>query len=936
MGPRLVEHLLYEPEDSGILWIKFNRPERMNALVGTAEENGTVALGDGDPAHRSRVLGLDRDLELHRLDHDHDLLDARPGRPRRPSTFQMSPGDRRGDGRHRPPQARAWRYSSATAIEYAPTNRLFDYGRRRTELRREEKQPWISHSRRRKTTFGRSCATGSRRSARRSTRSSSSGTRITTARTSRTSSGRTWPTPASSGSGSTRSSAGRAAAPSIQAIFMEEIARSLAGISWIWGINQFNAKSIQRFASDELKAELMPQLVAGECKTAIAVTEPGAGTDLLGGMITTATPRRRRLPDQRREGLVDDGPRLRLPAAARDDRSRRREVLARQDALPRRREGRGRRSRAPIPKLGMRCVGSCEVFLDDAYVPATHVIGEVDRGWNHILTTLNNERILVAALSTGVLRGVIEDAVRTPASARPSAVRSASSRSIQHWIADMQMRLMQAELMTYKSAWLYDNDLPCHIESSAAKAIASEYATEAADRGIQILGGYGYSAEYNMQRYWRDARLYQIGPITNQMVRNLVAEDLGPAARVLDGRVPRRSRSTSRTSRRSSSRAAGRTGCRSCRRRPERVEAMLERRRRRRPGAADRLPAGARPRRDAREGGDERGHGRAARPEYFPVVVAALEAMFDPAFNLHTVLTSTGGAALCAVVSGPIAAEIGMNARHNALGPGNRANATIGRALRLIAMNVLGSRPGESDASSFGHPGKFTLCFAEDPPPAPWQPLSVRLGYAAGDTTVTVVPGEGPHQLAQQLTHSAEDVLRSFARSITHPTWFSTGKGGHGVLVLGPGARGLLRRRGLDAGRRCASSSAARRGSRPTSCSPPASRLEENAQHDMTPGRRRQARDARVARRRCCSSPRAARARAGRRGSRPGRRRSTPAARRGASARPASRCRTAARTAVSSPGRADGRDHRPPPRHRRAAVAAVALAPRARASRTGR
>ncbi len=120
------------------------------------------------------------------------------------------------------------------------------------------------------------------------------------------------------------------------------------------------------------------------------------------------------------------------------------------------------------------------------------------------------------------------------------------------------------------------------------------------------------------------------------------------------------------------------------------------------------------------------------RPEYFPVVVAALEAMFDEAFNLHTVLTSTGGAALCAIVSGPIAREIGMNARHNALGQGNRANATIGRALRLVAMNVLGSKPGESDASSFGHPGKFTLCFAEDPPPAPWEPLRVELGYFRG------------------------------------------------------------------------------------------------------------------------------------------------------------------------------------------------------------
>src|SRR5690349_13131234 len=77
-------------------------------------------------------------------------------------------------------------------------------------------------------------------------------------------------------------------------------------------------------------------------------------------------------------------------------------------------------------------------------------------------------------------------------------------------------------------------------------------------------------------------------------------------------------------------------------------------------------------------------------PEYFPVVVAALEAMFDPEFNLNTVLTSTGGAALCTVVSGPIAQEIGMNARFGVFGPGNRANATIGRALRLVALNVLG------------------------------------------------------------------------------------------------------------------------------------------------------------------------------------------------------------------------------------------------------
>jgi acyl-CoA dehydrogenase len=312
----------------------------------------------------------------------------------------------------------------------------------------------------------------------------------------------------------------------IQAIFMEEISRSLAGISWIWGINQFNAKSIQRFASDALKAELMPKLVAGECKTAIAVTEPGAGTDLLGGMITTAT------PDG--DGFRISGAKvwstmahisdylLLLATTDRDaEKASRGKTLFLLDA---RAEGVTAR---PIPKLGMRCVGSCEVFLDGAYVPATHVIGEVNRGWNHILTTLNNERILVAALCTGILRGVIEEAIKYALEREAWGKKIGQFQTISNWIAEMKMKLDQAELITYKAAWLYDNDMPCGVESSMAKAICSEYATWAADRGIQILGGMGYSAEYQMQRYWRDVRLYQIGPITNEMVRNLVAESVG-------------------------------------------------------------------------------------------------------------------------------------------------------------------------------------------------------------------------------------------------------------------------------------------------------------------------------------------------------------------------------------------------------------------------
>ena len=118
------------------------------------------------------------------------------------------------------------------------------------------------------------------------------------------------------------------------------------------------------------------------------------------------------------------------------------------------------------------------------------------------------------------------------------------------------------------------------------------------------------------------------------------------------------------------------------------------------------------------------------RPDYFPVVVAALSALLDPSFNAHAALSSTGGAASCVIVSGPLAAGIGMNSGHNALGSGNRANATIGRAVRLVARNIFGAVTGKFDATAMGDPAKYTLSLAEEDPPAPWSPLRVRLGMS--------------------------------------------------------------------------------------------------------------------------------------------------------------------------------------------------------------
>ncbi len=223
------------------------------------------------------------------------------------------------------------------------------------------------------------------------------------------------------------------------------------------------------------------------------------------------------------------------------------------------------------------------------------------------------------------------------------------------------------------------------------------------------------------------------------------------------------------------------------------------------------------------------------RPEYFPVVLAGLAGMLDPAFNAHAAVTSTGGAALCLIVSGPLAADLHMAATHNALSSGSRPNATIGRAVRLVAMNVLGARTGAMDGSSLGHPGKYTFCFAEDPPPAPWEPLRVERGFAPDDTTVTIMATEGPRQVANHLNSDAHGVLATMAAAMSNPATFCVGKGGQAIVVLGPEHAGALV--GAGWGRAAVRERLAELSRvRPEELEAAGVVIERGAQHDMTPG----------------------------------------------------------------------------------------------------
>jgi acyl-CoA dehydrogenase len=308
-----------------------------------------------------------------------------------------------------------------------------------------------------------------------------------------------------------------------QMILARELARSLAGLTWIWGISSFCAKSIAHYAKDELNEDLIPKLAAGDIRVAISITEPSGGTDLLGAMKTTAT--------KVEGGWRLTGQKIWSTAA---HVSQYLLVIARTDKdvdkvskgitiflVPNPSDGLEIRQ---IPKVGMKSVGSCEVFYDDVFVPDSHVVGEVGQGWYQMLATLNNERIMVAALCTGILDGVIEDALAYLKERTAFGQPIGKFQVLQHYLADMIMWRKQSELVTYEAAWRQQQGLPCGVESTMAKVIASEHAGKAADLGLQMLGGMGYALETNMQRYWRDVRLYRIGPITSEMARNVIAE----------------------------------------------------------------------------------------------------------------------------------------------------------------------------------------------------------------------------------------------------------------------------------------------------------------------------------------------------------------------------------------------------------------------------
>jgi hypothetical protein len=186
------------------------------------------------------------------------------------------------------------------------------------------------------------------------------------------------------------------------------------------------------------------------------------------------------------------------------------------------------------------------------------------------------------------------------------------------------------------------------------------------------------------------------------------------------------------------------------------------------------------------------------KPEYFPVVLAAIEGALQEPFCWHGLLCTTYFASPVVIVSGPVSKRIGMNSGINALGQGNRANATIGRSLQLVIQNVGGGRPGGIDRATLGNPGKYSFCFAEDESDDDWPSLAMDRGYERGDSVVSLFAGSGIQPVMDQQSRNPESLARSLAaslRTVSHAKVFMQTDA---LLVLSPEHRRVFRQGGWN------------------------------------------------------------------------------------------------------------------------------------------
>jgi acyl-CoA dehydrogenase len=309
-------------------------------------------------------------------------------------------------------------------------------------------------------------------------------------------------------------------------IVLGEIAASGAGTSGASPIHfsMFPPMPMIKYGSEEMKQRYLPKIASGEMKLAFSVTEPNVGSDTT-QLQTTAV----------RDGdeWVINGRKVWSSNAQQADRVL---ILTRTTPVAhstKKSKGmslffapmdRGAITLKLIEKMGRHAVDSNELFIDNLRVSHADLVGQEGEGFAHILAGLNPERIVIAAEAVGIGKAALEKAVQYAKERVVFGRPIGQNQGIQFPLAEAYARLEAAALMTFKAAWLYDQGLPCGPEANIAKLLAGDAGCDAVDHAVQNFGGFGYAREFDVERLYREIRLYKIAPISQQMALNYIGE----------------------------------------------------------------------------------------------------------------------------------------------------------------------------------------------------------------------------------------------------------------------------------------------------------------------------------------------------------------------------------------------------------------------------
>jgi acyl-CoA dehydrogenase len=309
-------------------------------------------------------------------------------------------------------------------------------------------------------------------------------------------------------------------------LLLEEVSASGGGMNAASAIHLsiFGMHPVIVHGSDQMKKENLPRIVAGDLHVCFGVTEPGAGLDTT--RITTFA---------KRDGsdYVVNGRKVWISKAQESEKILLLTRTAKFEDSPKKTAGltlfftdlnRDAIDIRPIRKMGRNAISSNELFIDDLRIPEEDRVGEEGQGFKYILDGLNPERMLIAAEALGLGRAALRRAVRYGNEREVFGRPIGMNQGLQFPLADSLAHLDAAELSLRKATWLYDQGLPCAREANTAKYLCADAGFTAADRALQTHGGMGYAEEYHVARYFREARLLRIAPISQEMVLNFLGE----------------------------------------------------------------------------------------------------------------------------------------------------------------------------------------------------------------------------------------------------------------------------------------------------------------------------------------------------------------------------------------------------------------------------